>query len=140
MDEKGRLKVPVNFQQYLISLGGARVFITSLDGATARIYPLPVWMNNLKLLGEQTEAPEDAEDLVFMANDWGAESDIDNQGRVLFPTNLRRELKLESAAVWLECYNDAITAYGEAEYERRKQRARADLDKKLSAFKKKGLR
>ncbi len=140
MDEKGRVKVPVNFQQYLISLGGARVFITSLDGATARIYPLPVWLDNLKLLAQQSETPEDAEDLVFMANDWGEETEIDSQGRVLFPTNLRRALNLESAAVWLECYNDAITVYGEAEIEKRRQRARLDLEKKLSAFKKKGLR
>lgn len=137
VDEKGRLKLPVNFQQFV---GGEKVFITSLDLTTARIYPISVWRDNERILNESTDDPDGAEDIAFIANDLGADSDVDGQGRVLIPTELRRMLNLESQPVWLECYQGGINVYSKEVYEARQRRARENLAQKLGAFKRKGLR
>jgi len=140
VDEKGRLKLPVNFQHFLIAMGGAKCFITSLDLATARIYPITVWRDNEKVLSQPSDDPTAAEDIAFLANDLGEDSELDGQGRVLISTELRRLLKLESQPVWLECYQDGITIYTEEMYRARQQRSRENVAEKLSALKKKGLR
>jgi len=140
VDEKGRLKLPVNFQQFLTASGEEKVFITSLDTLTARIYPTSLWKANEKLLADTTDDPEGAEDLAFMANDLGADSEVDGQGRVLLPTELRRMLSLESQQVWLECFQGGINIYNKAVYEERQKRSRENLATKLTAFRKKGLR
>lgn len=137
VDEKGRLKLPVNFQQFL---GGEKVFITSLDLTTARIYPISVWRDNERILNESTDDPEGAEDIAFVANDLGADSELDGQGRVLIPTELRRLLNLESQPVWLECYQGGIKIYSKEEYEARQRRSRENLANKLTAFRRKGLK
>ncbi len=140
VDEKGQLKLPVNFQEFLNGLGEQKVFITSLDIRTARIYPTSVWKENEKLLAESTDDPEGAEDISFMANDLGADSELDGQGRVLVPTELRRLLNLESQPVWLECYQGGINIYNKDVYEERQRRSRENLAAKVATFKKKGLR
>lgn len=140
VDEKGRLKLPVNFQQFLSASGEEKVFITSLDTLTARIYPTSLWKANEKLLAESTDDPEGAEDIAFMANDLGADSEVDGQGRVLLPTELRRTLNMESQPVWLECFQGGINIYNKAVYEERQKRSRENLAQRVSAFKKKGLR
>jgi MraZ protein len=137
VDEKGRLKLPVNFQQFL---GGEKLFITSLDLSTARIYPISVWQDNERILNDSTDDPDGAEDIAFIANDLGADSEVDGQGRVLIPTELRRMLSLESQPVWLECYQGGIKIYNKEVYEARQRRSRENLADKLSAFRKKGLK
>jgi MraZ protein len=140
VDEKGRLKLPGNFQDFLNGLGEKKVFITSLDSRTARIYPTSVWKENEKLLAESIDDPESAEDIAFMANELGDDSELDAQGRVLINTKLRRLLSLESQPVWLECYQGGINIYNKEVYEERQRRSRENLAAKLAAFKKKGLR
>lgn len=140
VDEKGRLKLPVNFQQFLAASGEQNVFITSLDIRTARIYPTSVWKENERILAESTDDPETAADIAFIANDLGADSELDGQGRVLLPTELRRMLNLESQPVWLQCFQGGIDIYGKDVYEERQRRSREDLATKVAAFKKKGLR
>lgn len=140
VDEKGRLKLPVDMQHLLNAFGEQKVFITSLDELTARIYPITIWRENERILAESTDDPEGAADIAFLANDLGADSELDGQGRVLIPTELRRQLKLEAEPVWLECYQGGINIYNKDVYEARKMRARENRDEKLAAFRKKGLR
>ena len=52
VDDKGRLKLPASIVQYLEALGERKVFITTLDEAEARIYPLSVWRETEKMLQE----------------------------------------------------------------------------------------
>jgi MraZ protein len=136
VDEKGRLKLPVAAQQYLREFGDSKVFITSLDGSTARIYPNSVWESNLEIFQQPQEDPEGVGDLYFLAQAYGEGGDIDGQGRVLLPTNLRRELGLENETVWLERYKNRLTVYNNQRYEERKRRALqrtgtlADLERK----------
>ena len=54
VDEKGRLKLPAAFQQYLNDIGEKRVFITTLDVATVRIYPNSLWKQNENFFDERS--------------------------------------------------------------------------------------
>ena len=44
IDDKGRLKIPTVFRSLIQDGKGPDVFVTSLDGACVRIYPMPVWL------------------------------------------------------------------------------------------------
>ena len=140
VDDKGRLKLPAAFQQYLNDLGESKVFITSLDVRIARIYPISVWKENEALFDSASEDPEPAEDIAFIANDLGADSEIDSQGRVLVPSELRRMLGLENQPVWLDCYKGRINIYGKEIYEQRKARAMESVAEKLKTLERRGLK
>ena len=137
VDDKGRLKLPVNFQEFI---GGEKLFVTSLDARIARLYPISVWQANEKLLSEFTDDPDVAEHIAFVADHYGADSEVDAQGRVLLPTDLRRELKLENEQVWLQCFQGAINVYGKEIYEEQERRAKENLAEKLKFAKQKGLK
>jgi MraZ protein len=140
VDEKGRLKLPAVFQQYLADLGEKKVFITSLDVRIARIYPISVWKENEILFDQPSDDPESVEDVKFIANDLGADSELDGQGRVLVPQELRRLLKIENEPVWLECQKGRVNVYSKEIYEQRKLRAYDNAPEKLRALEKRGLK
>lgn len=141
VDDKGRLKLPVDVQQYLGAIGDDQLFVTSVDDRIARIYPISVWKVNEKVLEVlATEDPEAADALAFIANDYGAEAKVDPQGRVTLPTDLRRALTLENQEVRLDCSQGAINIYSKAEYEARKRQAKEKLADKLKTAKLKGFK
>jgi MraZ protein len=140
VDEKGRLKLPAAFHKYLNDLGEQKVFITSLDTRTARIYPIAVWKDNEKLFDGNSADPDAAADVAWLANHFGADSEIDTQGRVLVPTELRRHLKIENEPVWLDCYRGRINLYSNAEYEQRRLRALDNIGDKLKTLERLGLK
>jgi MraZ protein len=140
VDEKGRLKLPAVFQQYLAAWNEQKVFITSLDTRTGRIYPIAVWKDNENLFENSTENPDAVADVALVANHFGADSEVDGQGRVLVPTELRRHLKIESEQVWLDCHKGRINIYSGAEYEQRMLRALDNIDDKLKTLERRGLK
>jgi len=139
-DEKGRLKLPAEFVAYLKTLEVEKVFITTVDMKIARIYPKRTWESNQILFENAGDDTETAEDVSFIANEYGASSEIDGSGRVLVPTNLRRELELESQTVWLDYYNGGINVFGKKVYDERKHRATVNLAEKVKALRKKGFK
>ena len=52
IDDKGRLKVPNAFRAVIQKDHGPDVFVTSLTGQSVRIYPMPVWVELEKRLGQ----------------------------------------------------------------------------------------
>jgi MraZ protein len=140
VDEKGRLKLPASIVQYLEGFGERKVFITTLNASTARIYPISAWRQAEGLLEEAGEDNEAREDVAFIAYHFGADDEIDGQGRVLVPTELRRALKLESEQVYLRCFKQRIDVLGREAYEERLKKAMDGLDVKLQGLEKKGLR
>ena len=139
-DEKGRLKLPAEFVAYLKTLEVEKVFITTVDMKIARIYPKRTWESNQNLFENAGDDAEIAEDVAFIANLYGASSEIDGNGRILVPTDLRRKLELESQTVWLDYYNGAINAFGKKVYDERMQRATVNLGDKVKALRKKGFK
>src|SRR5258708_5843640 len=84
MDDRGRVKLPAAFKEYLERLSEKKLFVTSLDRRIAQIYPIHCWRETENFLENFSEDPDAAENLAFNAADLGAETEIDTQGRVLF--------------------------------------------------------
>ena len=123
LDEKGRAKLPTSFQQYFAALREKKLFVTSLDRRTAQIYPMAVWRENEKFFDRYREDPKILRHVAFNAADLGAESEMDAQGRILFPPELRRELGIENQPVRLFAYRGRIEVPSEQIYEDRKREA-----------------
>ena len=123
LDDKGRMKVPVDFQQFLSALREKKLFVTSLDRRIAQIYPIAVWRENEKFFQTYRDDPRIARNVAFNAADLGAESEMDNQGRILFPPELRRELGIENQPVRLYAHRGRIEVLSEKIYEERKREA-----------------
>lgn len=140
IDEKGRLKLPSIFQQYLTALGETSVFVTSLDDTIARIYPISVWIENEKLFEGGGEASEALANMQFQANLMGADSEIDASGRILMPQKLRQKLQIENQPVYLDCQKGRINVYSEAVLAKRTQRAQQSLAEDLHTSEKMGLK
>lgn len=140
LDDKGRLKLPVEFQRYLGGLPEKRLFVTSLDRRIATIYPISAWKENEKLFEDYTEAPEVAERVAFNAADLGSETEMDGQGRVQFSTELRRELGIENQAVRLQAYRGSIQVLSEAIYQARKAQASQSPETDVKVLQRAGLK
>jgi len=140
VDDKGRLKLPSEFLEYLKKLGVDKVFITTVDLELARIYPISVWKSNENLFDNAGDLAETAEDVAYIAKHFGGDSEIDAQGRVLVPTELRRRLGLEAAPVWLDCYHGRINIASKTVHEGRLHRAMANIGEKVKTLEKKGLK
>lgn len=140
VDEKGRLKLPSVIAQYLAALGEPKVFVTTLDASIARIYTISGWQRAENMLEEAGEDVGDREDISTVAYHFGADSEIDSQGRVLVPTELRRKLKIENEQVYLRCFKQRIDVIGRELYEQRLANALEGIGDKVKTLEKKGLR
>ena len=117
LDEKGRLKLPVEFQRYLAGLSEKKLFVTSLERLMATVYPIAIWRANEKLLEDFVGDPDAAERLRFTVQDLGSETEMDGQGRVQFSPELRRELGMENQPVKVYVANGAIQVMTVATYQ-----------------------
>jgi len=123
LDEKGRIKMPVPFQQYFSALPEKKLFVTSLDRRIAQIYPMEVWRQNEKFFETYRDNPKLAKKVAFNAADLGIEAEMDAQGRITFPPELRRELGMEDQTVRLYSYKGRIQVLTEKMYEEWKRDA-----------------
>lgn len=139
VDDKGRLKLPSEHQEYLEAIGVKRVFITTLDLRIARIYPIEAWKANEKMFGSAGENAQAAQRLAFLAKAYGGEADIDKSGRVLLPAKLRETLELEKQAVWLESFSGRINLMTKKVYDERMQLSLATMLGDLETLEKAGL-
>ena len=90
IDSKGRLKVPTVFRRFIQEKHGAEVYVTSLTGESARIYPLVEWEaieQRLALLPSMDPARRKFLD---RTNYFGQQAELDSQGRVLIHPLLRK--------------------------------------------------
>lgn len=123
LDDKGRLKVPAGFQGFFSALRERTLFVTSIDRKLALIYPMAIWRQNEEFFANYKEDPGAARAAAFNAADLGAESEMDAQGRILFPPELRRELGLENGTLRICAHKGKFEILTEQLYEQRKQAA-----------------
>ncbi len=140
LDDKGRLKLPVAFQQYLGALPEKKLFVTSLDRRIAQIYPMTVWRENEKFFENFRENPRMAKNIAFNAADLGADAEMDSQGRVVFPPELRRELGIENQGVRLYAYKGRIEVLSEAIYQERRKQASESPEEGVETLERAGLK
>jgi MraZ protein len=138
-DDKGRLRLPKELEDFLRTFPEPEFFITSLDGRIARIYPIRTWMENEKVLAGFKKNPKAGKEIAFLAHYWGGMSTIDSQGRILMPQELRRKLGIEDQKVNLQFYNGALDVYSEKESEQRLASATQALEANLDELEKEGL-
>jgi MraZ protein len=92
LDERGRLKMPAEFKAFLERKYGKdfnEFYITSQEGLDAEIYPLPEWRKRWARLMSMPAADQARQDLVARYTLWGSKAEMDPQGRLLFPDELR---------------------------------------------------
>ena len=138
VDEKGRLKLPAEFLEYLEALKVTKVFITTFDQRQARIYPIAVWKVNEALFEDSADPA--AERLALLAKAYGGDAEIDKSGRVLLPAKLREVLDLEKQPVWLDVYHGRINVVTRQVHDERMQLAKASMSEDLKALEKMGLK
>ena len=100
VDEKGRLKLPTTFKADLDTLatgegqGNVRHYLTSLDGKSARLYPMPVWEALEARLAQLPSTNPARRKLLEFTAYYGSEVEPDAQGRFVIPPILREAAQL----------------------------------------------
>jgi MraZ protein len=94
IDEKGRIKIPNGFRQVVQAQYGPELFVTSITGDYVRLYPMAVWLEIERKLGQVPSANPSKQRFLDRVNFFGQTAEMDKQGRVVLPQLLR-----ESAAM-----------------------------------------
>lgn len=89
IDDKGRLKVPNGFRALVHEAYGRDLFVTSLNGDSVRIYPMPVWQAVEQKLATMPSSHPARLKFLDRVNFFGQTAEIDVQGRVLIHARLR---------------------------------------------------
>ncbi len=89
IDEKGRLKIPNAFRVVVHETHGAEVFVTSLDGDSVLIYPMPIWEGIEQRLAQMPSTHPARKKYAARTSYYGQVAEIDSQGRVLIHPRLR---------------------------------------------------
>jgi MraZ protein len=96
VDEKGRLKVPAAFKQLLDAASVTQFYITSVDGKSAEIWPLPEWEKREAQLVESSTMDAAVEKYLNLTSYYGQQVEMDSQARLLLPQILRGTAKLDA--------------------------------------------
>jgi MraZ protein len=98
MDDKGRLKVPADFKRVLDDehSGTTKFYITSRDGKVGEIYPMRVWEDIEAKLDRLPTASPAVQKFLDFTSYYGHEVEMDGQGRLLLPGELREDANLNA--------------------------------------------
>lgn len=140
VDDKGRLKLPAEFAECLERCGINKVFITSLDFRTVRLYPLSLWQHNENLFDDAGEDSARAERLARLAKHFGGDAEIDKSGRVLLPASLRQKMGLEKQAVCVSAHRGRINVVSKEIHDQEIQAAIATLPEDLTVMERRGFK
>lgn len=139
VDEKGRLKVPSEFIEYMEKSGATKVFITTLDLRTVRIYPLALWKHNENLLGNAGANSAAAERLARFVKHYGGDAEL-KDGRLLLPQLLRQEMSLEKQLVCVDAHAGRINVVSKKIHEELMQVSKASVMDDLRTFEEIGFK
>jgi transcriptional regulator MraZ len=89
IDDKGRLKIPTDFRRTLEEDYGPELFVTSIHGDAALIYPLPVWEQIEQRLRAMPSTNQTRNRFLERVNYFGQQLRLDAQGRLVLPQILR---------------------------------------------------
>lgn len=99
IDAKGRLKMPTELRRRLVEEHGREVFITSVLGDSALIYPVPVWEAIEQRLQALPSTDRTRRKFLERVHYYGQEANLDAQGRVVIPPILRESALIEGDVV-----------------------------------------
>lgn len=116
VDEKGRLKLPAEFKRQMEEEYGGQFYITSRDGKLAEIHPMREWEEFEQKLAKVPSSNPAKQKLLKWVNYFGQTAEMDGQGRILLPQNLREKVRLMTEVVVYGFENHLMVANHE-EYE-----------------------
>ena len=96
VDEKGRLKLPSAFKQLVDAANVTQFYVTSADGKSAEIWPLPEWEKREEQLAESSTMDDAVQKYLNLTSYYGQQVEMDNQARILLPQILRGTAKLDA--------------------------------------------
>jgi len=99
IDDKGRLKVPTEFRRILEESHGPEVFVTSVVGRSAALYPLTAWEEIERKLAEVPSSDRAKQRFLERVNYFGQQLRLDAQGRVVIPQILRERAEIVGEVV-----------------------------------------
>ncbi len=126
MDAKGRLPLPVRLRERLMEQADPRLVLTAWDGGLqgftiARWTKMERRFAGVSLFDRKTRAFL----LSYVAG--AAEVELDGQGRVLVPANLRRRAGLSGDCI-VSSYLGLLEIWDAARWERRQEQALAEVE------------
>jgi MraZ protein len=92
LDDRGRLKMPAEFKAAIEAAFGENFnefYITSREGLDAEIFTMPAWRKQWAKIMKISPSNPVRRDLVARYSFYGAKADMDPQGRLLLPEELR---------------------------------------------------
>jgi MraZ protein len=120
VDEKGRLKVPSAFKQLLDAQHVTQFYVTSADGKSAEVWPLPEWEKREAMLAEHSNLDDAVEKYLNLTSYYGQQVEMDSQARIVLPQILRGAARLDAEVAvmgkinYLEVHNLAQFEQGRA--------------------------
>ncbi|MDP9120654.1 MAG: division/cell wall cluster transcriptional repressor MraZ [Acidobacteriota bacterium] len=99
IDDKGRLKIPTDFRRVIEERYGPDLFVTSIQGDSALVYPLPVWEEIEGRLAAVPSTDRTKARYLERANYFGQQGRLDVQGRILLPQILRESAGMNGDVV-----------------------------------------
>jgi MraZ protein len=89
IDDKGRLKLPNAFRALVEEQHGAELYLTSINGDSVLLYPMPVWKGIEERLSRMPSRHPARLKFLDRVNYYGQVGELDGQGRVVVPARLR---------------------------------------------------
>ena len=99
IDEKGRLKIPTDFRRLMEERFGPDLFVTSIQGDSALLYPLPEWEEIERRLNAMPATDRTKMRFLERVNYFGQQVRVDPQGRILIPQILRESASINGDVV-----------------------------------------
>jgi MraZ protein len=94
VDDKGRFKLPVQYREYIEETWGSDFYVTSFEGESVQIYPLPVWQEIEEKLAKLPSQHPTKKKYLNRTSYYGYSTSLDKSGRILIPALLRESAKM----------------------------------------------
>ncbi|MBI4445181.1 MAG: division/cell wall cluster transcriptional repressor MraZ [Acidobacteria bacterium] len=95
VDPQGRIKIPTAHRKILEEQYGPDLYVTSITGENALIYPLDEWEQIEQRLLEPPKMLPGKTKFLRNASYYGQVASMDKQGRVMIPPHLREAAQIE---------------------------------------------
>jgi MraZ protein len=120
VDDKGRLKIPTDFRRVIEERYGPDLFVTSIDGDSAYLYPLPVWEEIEGRLAKVPSTDDARTKYLERVSYFGQQVRLDGQGRLVIPQILRESAGMSADVdVVVSARIDHLVVWNRERFERR---------------------
>ncbi len=108
--------MPSAFKQIFDAMNETQLYITSTNGKTAEIWPLCEWVKREEKMAQSSTMNPAVRKYQILTSHYGAQVEMDNQGRTLLHTLLRNSARLDGEVTaigmgnYIELHNREVYA------------------------------